>query len=314
MTTFKSRAIGALLGLAVGDAVGATLEFKPRDTYTPLTDMIGGGPFRLAPGVWTDDTAMALALAESLAECGELDANDLMRRFIAWWREGEYSPRGDAFDIGMTTRAALARFEATGQALAGSTAANSAGNGSLMRLSPIAIRGATIDLATMRAEARQQSATTHGAPACLDACDGWAVLLRELILGAEFRAAVGAVSGLGLPAPVGPVFSGSWKAKSRDEIQSSGYVVHSLEAALWCNAQSDDFKEIVLLAANLGEDADTTAAIAGQCAGARLGIEAIPDDWLAKLAWADRLQRVADELSCKGPSGQALAPGAMGSG
>ena len=108
--SLEDRAIGALLGLAVGDAIGTTIEFCPRDSYPPMTDMIGGGPFALAPGVWTDDTAMALALADSLAG-GGFDAGDLMRRFVSWWRDGAYSPTGECFDIGVTTR--CARWRAT---------------------------------------------------------------------------------------------------------------------------------------------------------------------------------------------------------
>ena len=102
------QASGALLGLAVGDAIGTTLEFKPRDSYAPLTDMIVGGPFRLPANVWTNNTSMTLALAESIAEHGTLDPADLMERLVRWWRDGEYSPDGSCFDIGMTTRAALA--------------------------------------------------------------------------------------------------------------------------------------------------------------------------------------------------------------
>lgn len=133
----RSRAIGALVGLAVGDAVGTTLEFTRRDSYPRLTDMIGGGPFWLKPGEWTDDTAMALALADSLAERGQLDPADLMDRFLAWWREGRYSCTGTCFDIGITTRSALGRFEQNGEPFAGSESPDAAGNGSLMRLSPV---------------------------------------------------------------------------------------------------------------------------------------------------------------------------------
>ncbi|WP_252259930.1 ADP-ribosylglycohydrolase family protein [Erythrobacter aurantius] len=296
MVDLKSRARGALIGLAVGDAVGTTLEFRPRDTYEPLTDMAGGGPFDLPAGTWTDDTAMALALAESLVEQKALDPDDLMRRFVSWWREGTYSPTGACFDIGIATRLALSRFEETGDALAGSSDPRSAGNGSLMRLAPIAIRGAAIDRETMRAEARLQSQTTHAAEACVDACEGWAVMLREVLRGASFEEGLAAAAQLDFKDPIGPVFAGVWRTKGRSQIESSGYVAHSLEAALWCNAQSEDFREIILLAANLGNDADTTAAIAGQLAGARLGLEKIPDAWLAKLAWRERLQVAADKL------------------
>lgn len=292
----RSRARGALLGLAIGDAVGTTLEFTKRDSTAPLTDMVGGGPFNLPVGYWTDDTSMALALADSLIAHDGLNPNDLMQRFCAWWRNGEYSPTGDCFDIGNATSSALASFEKTGDPIAGSTHPQSAGNGSLMRLAPIAIRGARRGPQEMRDEARLQSSTTHAAAACLDACEAWAVILRAVILGADVADAIEQAKLLDYPEPIGPIIAGSWQGKSRSEISSSGYVVHSLEAALWCNARGASFREIVLLAANLGDDADTVAAIAGQLAGARFGIEGIPDEWLKKIAWGKLLIDTADRL------------------
>jgi ADP-ribosyl-[dinitrogen reductase] hydrolase len=135
----KDRAMGAFLGLAVGDALGTTLEFSVRDSRPWHTEMTGGGPFRLPAGAWTDDTSMALALADSLTSVGHLDENDLMMRFVRWWRQGHYSPESRCFDIGGATRAALARFERSGDPVAGDTHPQSAGNGSLMRLAPVAI-------------------------------------------------------------------------------------------------------------------------------------------------------------------------------
>jgi len=134
------RAIGALLGLAIGDAIGTTLEFRARDTYAPLTDMVGGGPFDLRAGEWTDDTAMALALADSLEARDDLDEQDLLGRFADWWQSGTYSCKGKCFDIGITTQQALLRWQSTKEPHCGSTDPMSAGNGSLMRLAPVAVR------------------------------------------------------------------------------------------------------------------------------------------------------------------------------
>ncbi|MGC2412165.1 MAG: ADP-ribosylglycohydrolase family protein [Stellaceae bacterium] len=134
------RALGCLLGLAVGDALGTTLEFERRDVRPLLTDLIGGGPFGLKPGEWTDDTSLALCLADSLIACGGLDQRDLMSRFVRWWREGENSHNGRCFDVGITTRQALSRFVRTGDPVAGSTDPNAAGNGSIMRLAPVVLR------------------------------------------------------------------------------------------------------------------------------------------------------------------------------
>ena len=178
----RDRAVGALLGLAVGDAVGTTLEFKSRDTYPRLTDMVGGGPFGLKPGEWTDDTAMALALADSLYGRDELDEADLMRRFVDWWDRGVYSCNGTCFDIGNTTRQALARWKTNGNPIAGDPSPQAAGNGSLMRLAPVAIRYHR-DRAKLRDAAARQSRTTHAAPEAVDACIAWAEAIADAIDG-----------------------------------------------------------------------------------------------------------------------------------
>lgn len=262
----RDRAIGCLLGLATGDAVGTTLEFRPRDTYAPLTDMVGGGPFGLRPGEWTDDTSMALCLADSLIACDDLDEADLMQRFVRWWRRGENSVNGRCFDIGGTTLQALATFERTGDPRAGSSDPYSAGNGSLMRLAPVVIRhharrAHAID------RARRQSRTTHAAAAAVDACALFAELLFDAIDGAP-RAAVLAPRPFEGHPEIVAIAGARYAGRERDEIASSGYVVHTLEAALWCVGRSASFREAVLLAANLGEDADTVAAVTGQLAGA----------------------------------------------
>lgn len=296
----RDRAAGAPLGLATGDAIGTTLEFKSRDSYEPLTDMIGGGPFSLPAGTWTDDTSMALALGESLEGRVALDPEDLMSRFVDWWRRGEYSPMGECFDIGLTTRNALATFETTGEPIAGSRDEMSAGNGSLMRLAPVAIWGVTAGVDTMRDAARTQSATTHAARACLDACEAYAVMLRSAILGGDFTECLAEAQMLSLGEPIASIMAASWQGKARAQISSSGYVAHSLEAALWCidpdAGGGGTYRDIVLRAANLGDDADTTAAIAGQFAGALHGKAGIPLEWLEKLAWADRIAALADRL------------------
>ena len=288
------RSLGALLGLAVGDALGTTLEFSRRDTKPQLTDMVGGGPFALQPGEWTDDTAMALALADSLAADSDLDATDLMRRFVSWHAQGSYSCTGRCFDIGVTTRGALARFERTGEAYAGSTDPMSAGNGSLMRLAPVAIRHWR-DPARLADVAARQSRTTHAAPEAVDACVAFADLLAQAIAGEPRSVVLGRAIETASPG-VAAILAGSWRGKRRPEIKSSGYVLHSLEAALWCVARTSDFAAAVLLAANLGDDADTTAAITGQLAGALYGASGIPPAWLAKLAWSERLTAAAEAL------------------
>ena len=290
----RDRAVGALLGLAVGDAVGTTLEFRARDTYPLLTDMVGGGPFGLKPGQWTDDTAMALALADSLVACGGLDEQDLLGRFTDWWRRGTYSCTGTCFDIGGTTAQALRRWETTKADHCGSTDPASAGNGSLMRLSPVAIRYWK-DRPALRDAAARQSRTTHAAPEAVDGCVVYAEMLADAIEGRPRSEALRSRAE-NWAGKVEAVAGGSWRGKPRGDVDASGYVVSALEAALWCVGRAPAFDRAVLLAANLGQDADTTAAIAGQLAGALGGQLSMPETWLNQLAWRGRLEKAADAL------------------
>ena len=288
------RALGALLGLAIGDAVGTTLEFRTRDAQPRLEDMTGGGPFALPPGAWTDDTAMALALADSLAATGTLDCRDLMDRFVQWRQQGEYSCTGTCFDIGNATRAALDRYTRIGDPFAGSTHPRTAGNGSLMRLAPVALRFWN-DPSRLVDTAADQSRTTHGAEEAVDACRAFAELIAEAIAGSPRAALLAPRLFKGAPAIAG-IMAGGWRGRPRNEIRSSGYVVHTLEAALWSVARTGDFRNAVLLAANLADDADTVAAVTGQLAGALYGLSGIPDRWFDRLAWKDRLIEAAHRL------------------
>ena len=290
----RDRAVGCLLGLAVGDAIGTAVEFKPRDSFAPLTDMVGGGPFGLAPGEWTDDTTMALCLAESLLAKGTVDQADLMTRFAGWLQRGENTVSGRCFDIGATTRAAIQSFIASGNPSAGSHLATAAGNGSLVRLAPLAIF-AHRDRELAELLAGKQSRTTHATPEVIDACRLFTDVLIDALTGADKAAAL-RQRVMGLTPKVLFISAGEYKPKTRDQMRSSGYVVHTLEAALWSVWQTDNFHDAVLLAANLGDDADSVAAVAGQLAGALYGAKAIPDAWLAKLAWRDRIEKLANAL------------------
>ena len=256
--------------------------------------MVGGGPFRLPPGGWTDDTSMALALADSLVTCGTLDCRDLMDRFVRWWREGEYSHTGSAFDIGNTIRAALEQYERTGDQMAGSTDPWAAGNGSLMRLAPIALRFWN-DRARLSRAAAQQSRTTHGAEEAVDACRAFADMLADAI-SRKPRPDVLAPKAFEGATRISEILGGSWRKRARDEIRSSGYVVDTLKAAIWSVARTGNFRNAVLLAANLADDADTVAAVTGQLAGGIYGLSGIPTHWLDRIAWKDRLLDTAQRL------------------
>ena len=286
---------GCLLGLACGDAVGTTVEFSPRGTFAPVTDMIGGGPFGLVAGQWTDDTSMALCLATSLVYCRGTDLRDQMGRYVNWWQWGYLSSNGECFDIGMTVRAALNRFLTTQDPVAGSTDPRSAGNGSLMRLAPVAMWFAP-NLQAVRHHARLSSSTTHGAAEALDCCELYAELLARALQGAPRDALLRAPVPVGTSARVLEIAEGGYLVKAREEVTGSGYCVDSLEASLWCFATTDSYEAAVLAAANLGDDADTTAAIVGQIAGAHYGIDAIPARWRERLAMRDEIDDLARAL------------------
>ena len=291
---------GCLLGLAAGDALGTSLEFQPKGSFTPITDMCGGGIFSLKAGQWTDDTSMALCLAASLVECHGFQADDQMQRYCQWWRHGYMSSTGTCFDIGNTVRRALQHFEKTGEAFAGSNDPQSAGNGSIMRLAPVVLWFYP-SLDDMVHYAVESSRTTHAAPECLDACRLMARILYRALQGESKQQVLFAdAERFTGEARIVALAKGEYQSLSEAGIHGTGYVVQSLEAALWCFYHSESYKEAVLMAANLGDDADTTAAICGQIAGAYYGVEGIPQSWRNQLAmreelmvWAGRLYKSA---------------------
>ena len=253
---------GSMLGLACGDALGTTLEFMSPTSFAPITDMVGGGPFHLRAGQWTDDTSMALCLAESLVEQRSFDATDQMQRYVSWWRKGHLSSTGKCFDIGKTTRASLHCYEVTGEVYCGLTDPQSAGNGSLMRLAPAALFFAA-DPAQAIEMAAVSSRTTHAAVAAIDACRYMAGLIVGALHGASrdelLADSYAPVPGYWVEHPLTPeiaeVASGSFTRREPPEIKGSGYVVRSLEAALWAFHKGQSFRESCLLAAlaELGE-------------------------------------------------------------
>ncbi|WP_255453607.1 ADP-ribosylglycohydrolase family protein [Novosphingobium sp. Gsoil 351] len=196
--------------------------------------------------------------------------------------------------MGVTTAQALSRFERNDDPFAGSLDPGTAGNGSLMRLAPVAVRHWN-DRDTLRQVAIDQSRTTHGASEAVGACAAYSEMLAEAIAGVP-RKAVLTPSPLAYSGAIASILRGSWRGKSRASIRSGSYVVESLEGALWSIGRTGDFRSAVLTAANLGDDADTTAAIAGQLAGAIYGASGIPAQWLVRLAWRERIEGMADRL------------------
>ena len=265
--------------------------------------MVGGGLFNLKPGQWTDDTSMALCLATSLLEKGRFDPTDQMQRYVRWRDHGYLSSTGTCFDIGVTVSQALRRFVETGEPYAGSSNPHSAGNGSLMRLAPVPMFYAH-DAAAAIERSADSSRTTHGAEEAVDACRYFGGLLvgalqgvdKELLLSPCYCPVEGLWERSPLAIRIAEVAGGSFKRREPPHIRGTGYVVESMEAALWAFHKSQDFRHGALLAANLGDDADTTAAIYGQLAGAHYGVAGIPAEWRTLLEMRADITSMADRL------------------
>ena len=297
----KDRFLGAILGLAAGDALGTTLEFSPPGTFTPITDMVGGGPFSLAPGQWTDDTSMAFCLGVSLLTQKGFDPEDQMERYYAWWRDGYLSSTGECFDIGGTTSSALRHFEKTGDPFSGDVVAKrseyTAGNGSIMRLAPVPMFYARSSANEVIHYCGESSRTTHGNALAVDACKALGYMIycalhgydKEILLDPNLYP--GIVYG-----EVEEVIQGSYKRFNPPNILGTGFVVDTLEAALWAFYNTESFEEGALAVVNLGDDADTTGAVYGQLAGAFYGVEGIPLGWRKKLALRSNLEALASGL------------------
>jgi ADP-ribosyl-[dinitrogen reductase] hydrolase len=273
MADLVDRYRGCLLGLAAGDAIGTAVEFRPRGSFAPVTDMTGGGP-----------------------------ARDQMDRYCRWSKDGYLSSTGKCFDIGNTVSAALRKFLRTSDPFAGSEDPRSAGNGSIMRLAPVPMFFHP-DVDAVEAQSGASSRTTHGTLECVDACR-----LLGRVLGRAFHgrskhdvafADGGSFSGA---EKIVDIARGTYADKPEQAIRGSGYVVESLEAALWCFVNTDTFEAAILRATNLGDDADTTAAVCGQIAGAFYGASSIPLHWRQRLAFETEITALADRLAARVPA------------
>jgi len=290
---------GCLLGLAGGDAVGTSVEFRARGSFPPVTDLTSGGPFNLRPGEWTDDTSMALCLASSLVELG-FDPHDQMVRYCRWWEEGYLSSNGRCFDIGNTVASALNRFKRSGEAYSGSTDPKSAGNGCIMRLAPVPMFFYPDHASAVRYSG-ESSRTTHGAQECIEASQLFGAMIFKALDGqAKGEILYGEHFTEGFTPPLSrrlaEIARGSYRQKPMDAIRGSGYVVDCLEAALWCFERTENFRDAVLMAVNLGQDTDTTAAVCGQIAGAYYGEAGIPAEWNEKIALRELIAGLAEKL------------------
>lgn len=278
MTEEKDRAIGCFIGLAVGDALGSPAEFKEPGEFEPITTMRYSGVWRIPAGYWTDDTSMALCLAESIIEHDEIRHLDVLERFCRWYQLGENSSTGRCFDIGSTTRRALEAWLRDGDKNGAPASFWESGNGSIMRLAPVAIRWFR-DPELLASVARAQGVITHASEPCVQGCEELASLLGRAIRGEDVITELRAFAG-----------------EQVDGVPNSGYVVDTMIAAKWAVGATNCFDDAVLAAANLGGDADTIAAVAGQIAGAVYGLSNIRREWIDTLHDNARLLDIAERL------------------
>lgn len=266
----------AIYGLAIGDALGLPVQFEERGTFHVET-MTGHGTYNMEAGTWSDDTSLTLATCDSIKLMGRIDLEDMLCCMTDWYKDGKYTPDGQAFDVGMTTGAALSRGE-------GLSDEGSNGNGSLMRIIPLAFLPDLKD-----DEIREVSALTHGHRISKTACVTYIHIAKELLKGASIKEAVEV-------AVTGGVEESMYKNlltignRPRDEIKSTGYVVHTLEAAVWTLENTDNFRDAIITAVNLGDDTDTVGAVTGALAGIIYGYDAIPEEWIKALRRKDLLE------------------------
>ncbi len=264
---------GIVFGAAVGDALGVPYEFLKRDTFE-CTGMSEGGVHGKPAGMFSDDTSLLLATCASLKERGEVDVEDMRRRFCDWLYEGAYTSDGSVFDVGNATATALDRGR-------GCDEERSNGNGSLMRIAPLVFVHASDD------EVRAASAITHAHWISAEACVMFVRILDDLMDGECLEDAIAR----NMPSNERFAFIRNLADTPRDTVKSSGFVLDTLGAALWCALHTSNFSDCVLTAVNLGDDSDTTGCVAGALAGAIYGYESIPAEWIDALRGRELIER-----------------------
>lgn len=302
-----------MLGHAIGDALGVPVEFCDREELdeSPVTDMMGWGSYPVPEGCWSDDTSMALATLDSLKK-GEVDYNEIMDNFVMWLSNDEYTPTGETFDVGRTCLSAIRKYcqkNPTPALECGMDDELSNGNGSLMRIHPVVLY-ATLTLLKGTEDGYWQwmgciknaSKLTHAHDRSIMGCYIYGYCLSFLLKEATRESLLAGIKFAGEDLDYLPeyehyhrIFEPDFEKLARDEIKSSGYVVDTLEAALWCVLTTDDYRSCVLKAVNLGEDTDTVAAVAGGLAGILYGLDAIPEEWLSTLKKREYIEKMCEE-------------------
>lgn len=294
---------GCLFGLAIGDALGAPLEYQERGSFDPIDGMIGGGIFKVRAGEFTDETSMALALAESLIESRGFNPSDQMDRYLKWYHQGHLSSQGWCFDVSVINRKAILSYEATKQPFGGLDDEDANANGSLARIAPIPLTYSSNPTKALD-YAGECSRTTHAHRQCIDACRYLSALIvgalhevpKNVLLKGIYEPVTDYWKHRPLDAAVEAVAKGSYKKKKEADLAPDGNVISCLEAALWAFNKSKSFEEGALLAVNLGFDADATGAVFGQLAGAFYGESQIPVQWRTQIALAHVIRRYSEQL------------------
>lgn len=297
--SLRDRFQGSLMGLAVGDALAAHTQFRKPGSFQAVGDILGGGPFDVPRGAWTDDTAMALLLAESLIERNAFDANDQVQRYARWQREGYGSATGQCVGITASVARALATAQYRRQPFAGSHDPEQLDKEPLSRVAPVAMFFFA-DAAAAVARAADAARITAQAPMVLDCVRLLAAIVVQALAGREKALVLKPPRELWiLPstrAEVLAVYEGSYVRRDLTEIQAGGHVVQALEAALWAFHRSANFREGALACANLGRDSDVVTAVYGAIAGAHFGVSSIPGIWRNSLMRQDAVIDTADRL------------------
>ena len=304
-----SQVLSGLMGVCVGDALGVPVEFKSRGHLqkNPVKTMTGYGTYNQVPGTWSDDSSLTFCLADSL--CEGFDLNTIARSFCRWFRESYWTPHGTVFDIGNTTVQAIRNllYDGAGPLQSGLTSDRSNGNGSLMRILPMAFEYQNVEFSELIQRTHQVGAITHAHARSQMACGIYISIAINLLKKQDLKSAY--LQGLENIRPMYEskpyvkemrhfkrVFSGNIETLPIKKIRSSGYVVHTLEASLWCLLNSSNYAEAVLKAVNLGEDTDTTGAVTGGLAGIYYGFENIPTEWVEEIARKEDIIQLGDRL------------------
>lgn len=304
----RDRMEGGLWGSIVGDALGVPVEFTHREERRrdPVSSMRGGGTWNQLPGTWSDDSSLLLCSAESLL--GGFDTNDLGRRFVDWHNAERWTPRGTVFDIGMTTRNALLSVaRGTEAELAGGVTETSNGNGSLMRILPVALHGASLPTDELLDRVHRASAITHRHPRSQMACGLYSLLAVKLLAGIpgdaawsaakeEFRQHYSTREWISETSEFASMIDRDLGTLPETGIGSGGYVMDTLVASTWCLLTTRDYREAVLKAVNLGGDTDTTGCVVGGLAGLVYGASGIPPEWIGTLARKEDLEGLIHEF------------------